>query len=198
MIGMITPLVKEANYSTRRFIALGGFSIGCLLGAVSVGLLMTFPSWFLQAHLPQAAATALLALIGLFLASCDLGIGGARTPSLKRQTCSYWPRLFGEKPAWVLWGFDLGLGVSTIRVTSLYWMILAMVLLVIPASMAPVILGTYGISVALTLALATSLVQVSHTDNQLGLRTLAKAPLIRNASGVSLAILSSFLILLQL
>jgi hypothetical protein len=197
MIGMITPLVKEATCFTKPLFALGRFCVGCVLGATSVGVLMTIPSWFLQTHLPRPAAAILLVVIGLTLASCDLGVAGAKTPSLKRQTCPLWPRRFGEKSAWVLWGFDLGLGISTIRVTSLYWMTLAMALLLAPAAMDPMILGSYGIAIAGTFAIATQVIYRSSPNTQVGLQTLAIAPALRRASGYSLAVVSSLLLLLQ-
>jgi hypothetical protein len=63
----------------------------------------------------------ILALAFAVFAACDLRLGPLRTPGRQRQTCPAWRHRFGIPRATVLWGLDIGTTVSTIKVTSLYW-----------------------------------------------------------------------------
>ncbi len=64
----------------------------------------------------------------LFLAACDLRLGPLRTPAVYRQTKPEWRWRVGLTRATALWGLDIGTTVSTIKVTSLYWASLVLLL----------------------------------------------------------------------
>jgi cytochrome c biogenesis protein CcdA len=54
----------------------------------------------------------------------DSGLFGLNTPTLRRQTSSVWLHRYGFERVGLLWGLDLGLGFTTIRVSSLFWVVL--------------------------------------------------------------------------
>lgn len=84
------------------------------------------------------------------------------TLTLRRQTCPVWWRDFGPLCATVLWGFDLGLGFSTIRVASLYWIVLLVIfILASPVTSAAILLG-YGLALPLNLMIGITGLQHFH------------------------------------
>src|SRR6185503_10377390 len=125
MVGVIGPLVqgKRELRGSGRSIALftGGAMAGDALTGVAIGVLAGAVrlAWDVPALAVGAA--------GCLLLLADLGIFGLRTPTLLRQTCSTWYREGGRQSVWALWGFDLGLGFSTIRLSSLYWLMVLFV-----------------------------------------------------------------------
>ena len=88
--------------------------------------------------------------MAVFLA-IDLGTFGLRTPMWRRQTPRHWYPRFGADAAGLFWGLDAGLVVTTIRVTSLSWAGLSIVLL----GLAPWWSGlAYGLGFVLPLAIS--------------------------------------------
>lgn len=73
----------------------------------------------------------LAGLLFVYLAACDMRLGPLRTPGLWRQTCPAWRLRFGIPFATALWGLDIGTTLSTIKMTSLYW---ASIILLVAAS----------------------------------------------------------------
>jgi len=80
----------------------------------------------------------------------DSGFAGLQTWTCSRQTDPRWFRRYSLPAVGLAWGIDLGLGFSTVRVTSLFWLALLFALFV-PAVAAPVVLSTYGVSFAVGL-----------------------------------------------
>lgn len=78
--------------------------------------------------IPPIAVGLLLA----YLAACDARLGRLRTPGAWRQTCPAWRHRFGLTRATALWGLDIGTTVSTIKMTSLYWASIIVLLTVSP------------------------------------------------------------------
>ena len=70
-------------------------------------------------------------LLFVYLAACDMRLGPLRTPGLWRQTCPAWRLRFGIPLSTALWGLDIGTTLSTIKMTSLYW---ASIILLVVAS----------------------------------------------------------------
>ena len=79
---------------------------------------------------------------------------GLRTPTLLRQTCSTWYREEGRQSVWALWGFDLGLGFSTIRLSSLYWLMVLFVAAFVSPVLAPLVLACYGLGLGVAFGAA--------------------------------------------
>jgi len=142
MIGMIRPLVKGSMLRAVR--ALGLFFVGALFSSAMIGVIFGTIGLLVQRALSQRFWWLSLAGLAIVLAAAELGIGGLRTPGFRRQTCSWWWQTMGPTKAWLAWGAHLGLGVATIRVTSIYWLAVAMVIFLAPLATGPFILAMYA------------------------------------------------------
>ncbi len=140
--------------------AIGAILSSTLLGAVlgSLGSVLISPQW-------RLLALVSVALVGIGMAACDFGIAGMRTPTLSRQTCPIWWRTFRRSLAAFLWGLDLGLGFTTIRVASLYWIVALMAVVLASPFTGALILSGYGL--ALTLNLSVGIWLLEHKDDHL-------------------------------
>jgi hypothetical protein len=65
---------------------------------------------------------------------------------LVRQTNPRWRSRFGPRLAALLWGWDLGLGFTTVRVTSLFWLAVLLVIGRGSAAFGAFVLATYGLA----------------------------------------------------
>ena len=119
MLASITPL-GERGRSSRWPVTVAFFIFGSALSSAALGAAagavgeLTWPSGFGAGHL-RFAALALALAAGVVI---DLGVGGLRVPSVRRQVNEDWLR---EYRGWVYglgFGVQLGLGVSTIVTTT--------------------------------------------------------------------------------
>ena len=133
------------------------------------------------------------ARLGCLLLLADLRM---RTPTLRRQTCSTWYRERGAGTAWALWGFDLGLGFSTIRLSSLYWLMVLFVAAFVPPVFAPLVLAFYGLGLGVALAGAVvAQTRSASSATSPGLGLLHAAGRVRLASVAFLGLLSVTIVL---
>jgi hypothetical protein len=152
MIGMIQPLVKEARFHRGALQTVVVYAVGVLLSALVAGA-----GWALLGVVVQRVMPARLAILAVAAACAafvplDLGIRGARPLTLRRQTCYLWWRGPWDRRAWLLWGLDLGLGVTTYRATSLYWAAVLTAVVLAPPAAIPLIMLTYGAGLVANLA----------------------------------------------
>jgi hypothetical protein len=92
-----------------------------------------------------------------------------------------------------MWGFDLGLGFTTIRVASLYWAVLvAAVLLASPASGA-LVFAAYGVAIGVDLAFGLLFLDRASCGLRANIRALELSPRMKTALLVSLVAWSAFL-----
>lgn len=56
----------------------------------------------------------------------------------------------------LIWGFDLGLGFSTIRVSALFWIVALTTLLLVPPHLDVAVMIGYGAGVALSVVLSVA------------------------------------------
>ena len=143
MIGVIGPLVQGKRELRGSGKAIALFTLGAMAGAAVTGAVIGVLAGAVRLawDVPALAVGA----AGCLLLLADLGIFGLRTPTLLRQTCSTWYREEGKHSIWALWGFDLGLGFSTIRLSSLYWLMVLFVAAFVSRWLAPVVLACYGL-----------------------------------------------------
>ncbi|HJT59133.1 MAG TPA: hypothetical protein VJ761_21685 [Ktedonobacteraceae bacterium] len=111
-----------------------------------------------------------IAAIGIVMALSDLGVAGTSTLTLRRQTCPVWWHTLGPVRAAFLWGLDLGLGFTTIRVASLYWVVALVVFALASPILGAAILGGYGLALALNLALGVQFLALR--NGVIGIRAL--------------------------
>lgn len=136
-------------------------TLGAMLGLLGLALV---PGQWLSRVLIGIAA------IGIVMALSDLGVAGTSTLTLRRQTCPVWWHTLGPVRAAFLWGLDLGLGFTTIRVASLYWMVALVVFALASPILGAVILGGYGLALALNLALGVQFLALR--NGIIGIRAL--------------------------
>jgi cytochrome c biogenesis protein CcdA len=137
------PLVKEARTALPTMLT---YSVGTLAGAAVTGILIGTAATGLQSALSPPERAALVAIGAALLLSADLRASLFQTPSLRRQTCSTWYRRFGPTKTFLIWGFDLGLGFSTIRVSSLFWVVALAMAAGAPPRAAPALMLAYGLA----------------------------------------------------
>jgi hypothetical protein len=82
-----------------------------------------------------------------------------------------------------MWGFDLGLGFTTVRVASLYWAVLLAVLLLASPAAGALVLGAYGLALGLNLSYGLLFLDrragaATANLRALGLRTRVKPALV--------------------
>ena len=191
MIGVIGPLVQGKREVRGSVGSVALFGVGAIAGALITGSLIGLLGAGLQSFAGDHALAVVVGLAGCALLVADLGLFGLRTPTLRRQTCSTWYREHGARKAWISWGFDLGLGFSTIRLSSLYWLMALFVAAFVSPVLAPVVLAFYGLG--LTVAFAGAIAAYAWSTpsgDSPGLVLLQAAGRVRVASIAFLALVS--------
>jgi hypothetical protein len=148
MIGVIGPLVQGKRELRGAVGPVALFALGAIAGAGTTGALVGALGAVAGERVPALA----VGVVGCVLLLADLGVLGLRTPTLGRQTCSTWYRERGAQKTWVFWGFDLGLGFSTIRLSSLYWLMVLFVAAFVSPVFAPLVLALYGLGLGVAFA----------------------------------------------
>jgi hypothetical protein len=151
MIGVIGPLVQGKRQLRGSVRSVTVFALGAIVGAATTGLLVALLAAGFQSLAGRDARAVAVGVAGCLLLLIDLGL---RTPTLRRQTCSTWYRERGPGFAWPVWGFDLGLGFSTIRLSSLYWLMVLFVAAFVSPLLAPLVLVFYGLGLGIVVAAA--------------------------------------------
>jgi hypothetical protein len=152
MIGVIGPLVQGKRQLRGSVRSITVFAVGALAGAAITGSFIGLLGAGAQALAGEHVLAVTVGAAGCVLLLADLGMFGLRTPTLRRQTCSTWYRERGARFAWPVWGFDLGLGFSTIRLSSLYWLMVLFVVAFVSPVLAPLVLAFYGLGLAAAFA----------------------------------------------
>jgi hypothetical protein len=146
MLASITPL-GERGRSSKWPVTVAFFIAGSVLSAAALGALagalggLTWPRGFGAGHL-RFATLALALAAGVVI---DLGVGGLRVPSIRRQVNEDW---LLEYRGWVYglgFGVQLGVGVSTIvTTTAVYGTIVAAWITGDPV-LGAVVAGSFGL-----------------------------------------------------
>lgn len=169
---------KRAGVAIAWYAA-GAVIASALVGASAGAIGMALPRWVV-AH--QAAC---LAAIGVVLLGFDLC---GRTPTLRRQTVDVWWRLHGLRRATFMWGFDLGLGFTTIRLGSLYWLSLVGAAFVRDPLRAAALMSCYGLALVLNLLFGVVVLPKLSPRRRPNLRALDSAPRLGSALTAGLAV----------
>ena len=188
MVGVIGPRVRGTRQVRGSVGTVAVFTVCAMAGAAITGSVIGLLGVAVQALAGERTLAAAVGAAGCLLLLADLRL---RTPTLRRQTCSTWYRERGARTAWALWGFDLGLGFSTIRLSSLYWLMVLFVAAFVSPVLAPFVLAFYGLGLGIALAgavIAQSRSPSSATSPGLGL--LRAAGTVRLASVTFLGALS--------
>jgi hypothetical protein len=194
---MIKPLVQEANHPVKWLSVLGVYTLGSASSSILLGsLLGALGSLFIQNSLSWRLLFV-PAVLGLLMALSDFSVGGLKTCTLRRQTDRRWWDLLGPVGAVFLWGFDLGLGLTTVRVASLYWVVAFVVIVVASPLMGALILGFYGLAIALNLVLGLLLFHEGKRNVAAAIQAIKLLQPIKTCLAVLLLIWSVWLIILS-
>lgn len=196
MIGVIGPLVKGKRELRGSVGSVTVFGLGAIAGALVTGSLIGLLGAAAQSLAGERTLALVVGAAGCALLLVDLGMLGLRTPTLRRQTCSTWYRERGARKAWALWGFDLGLGFSTIRLSSLYWLTALFVAAFVSPLLAPLVLACYGLGlgVAFAAAVVAQTRSTSPASASPGLGLLYAAGRVRLASVAFLGVVSLLIV----
>ncbi len=143
--------MQAANKPTSWLTAIAAYAIGAFVSSTALGAVLGFLGSILMPRPWMPVATLAIGGLGIALALSDLGVGGACTPTPRRQTQPLWWWTFGPTRAMFLWGVDLGLGFTTIRVASLYWIVVLVVGSLTTPPTGAAILGAYGLALVINL-----------------------------------------------
>jgi len=168
------------------------FAVGAVSGSAITGTLLGLLGG-LTGIRGGITAIAILAGAGVLFLAADVGIAGLKTPTLRRQTNSTWWRSRGSSSATVLWGIDLGLGFTTIRVGSLYWLAALAVFLKGSPSSGATIMIFYGVGVAAHVFVGVFLLDRNDRHPRPNIRALALSHLMRSLLVAALAIWTVYL-----
>lgn len=193
MVGVIGPRVRGTRQVRGSVGTVTVFALCAMVGAAITGSLIGLLGGAAQALAGERALAVAVGAVGCLLLLADLRM---RTPTLRRQTCSTWYRERGAGTAWALWGFDLGLGFSTIRLSSLYWLMVLFVAAFVPPVFAPLVLAFYGLGLGVALAGAVvAQTRSASSATSPGLGLLHAAGRVRLASVAFLGLLSVTIVL---
>ena len=193
MVGVIGPRVRGTRQVRGSVGTVTVFALSAMVGAAITGSLIGLLGGAAQALAGEGTLAVAVGAAGCLLLLADLRM---RTPTLRRQTCSTWYRERGAGTAWTLWGFDLGLGFSTIRLSSLYWLMVLFVVAFVPPVFAPLVLAFYGLGLGVALAGAVvAQTRSASSATSPGLGLLRAAGRVRLASVAFLGVLSVTIVL---
>jgi hypothetical protein len=197
MVGVIGPLVQGKRGLPGVVGSVTVFTLGAVGGGLVTGVLVGVLGGAAQALAGERTLAIVVGAAGLALLLADLGLFGLRTPTLRRQTSSAWYRERGPRTAWAFWGFDLGLGFSTIRLSSLYWLMVLFVAAFVSPVLAPLVLALYGLGlgVAFAAAVVAQTQAVPLEDASPGLGLLRAARPVRLVSDAVLGLVSIAIVL---
>jgi hypothetical protein len=197
MIGVIGPLVQGKRELRGSIRSVAVFGLGAVAGALVTGSLLGVVGGAVQSLAGERVLAVAVGATGCLLLLADLGFLGLRTPTLRRQTGSTWYRKRGARAVWLLWGIDLGLGFSTIRLSSLYWLMVLFVVAFASPVLAPLALAFYGLGlgVAFAAAVIAQWRRVSPGTGSPGLGLLRAAGAVRLASDALLGLASITIVL---
>lgn len=153
MLTSISPLGERARAS-RWWVTTTAYVISSTLGGIAVGTLAAllgglFPD-DLRSSPPVLGLVAAALVVGLLL---DLGVGGARLPSWRRQVDEAW---LGRYRGWVVgtgFGAQLGVGVVTIVTSSTTYAVILLAALSGSGPVGALLGGAFGLVRALPLVL---------------------------------------------
>jgi len=196
MVGAIGPHVQGARQVRDSVGSVTLFTLGAVAGGLFTGSLVGVLGALVQGLAGERVLAVAVGAAGGALLLADLGVLGLRTPTLRRQTTSTWYRERGPRAAWALWGIDLGLGFSTIRLSSLYWLLVLFVAAFVSPVLAPLVFALYGLGLGIVF-LAAVLAQTRRASpgGSPGLGLLRSARSVQLASDAFLALVSIAIVL---
>jgi len=126
MVGVSIPATqrnRRTGFSFLLFYTLGSAMAAMLM----IVVLIAVRELFSVLPLTSGTANIMVALSALAFGVLDLF---GKTPHVRRQTPKGLRELLGHRWSAVVWGFDIGLGFTTIKVSSMLWVSVIVAILV--------------------------------------------------------------------
>lgn len=150
MAGVFSPTIRR---QTRHGVqVLISFALGMVLAVLVLGLVPILARRLLDPIITLQARLRIFYLLVLALCVLDLA---KRTPTLRRQTPGSLWMTKDRRFASLIWGLDIGLHGTTIRMTSLTWLLLSWGILLAPPALFFVLVAEYAIALYLGILIAT-------------------------------------------
>jgi hypothetical protein len=111
----------------RWIVTMATFGVGSGISSAAVGIIVSSISIETLSASMLRPGFVVVCLLALGLALGDLARRDQWAIGFRRQTDPKWRRFLGSRWAAALWGLDLGLGFTTFRVTSTFWILIAAV-----------------------------------------------------------------------
>lgn len=147
MVGVSGPLLADSARDGTRFLI--GLTLAGVAGSAMLATAGVTLSLALQHALPPTGRLFALAGVAVLFGLADLA---DRTPQLFRQVPQRLVRELSPGMLGSVWGFDLGLIVTTKKVTSLGWLAIAGAILVRPG-LVPLCVISIGLTTSLSVVL---------------------------------------------
>jgi len=145
---MISPFIVDEG-RRKGMLAVGAFALGAIASSTAVGIVLGIAGMLLP-----ASATWLLLVVGVAAVALAIADLKGKTPTTRRQTRKMWWRK-GPWAASLIWGADLGVGFTTIKVASLYWAA-ALAVLAEGSSQIALLMGAFGVGLAANVAVGVA------------------------------------------
>jgi hypothetical protein len=153
MLTSISPLGERARAS-RWWLTTTAYVLSSTLGGTAAGVVAALLGSLVPEAVRSSPATLVLVAVVLLVGlAVDLGAGGARLPSWRRQVDEAW---LGRYRGWVVgtgFGAQLGVGVVTIVTSSTTYAVLLLCALSGSVTVGAVVGGLFGLVRALPLVL---------------------------------------------
>jgi hypothetical protein len=147
MVGVSGPLLADSVRDGTRFLL--GLTIAGIAGSAMLATVAVTFSLALQRALPFEGRLFVLAGLAMLFGLADLA---DRTPQLFRQVPQRLVRELRPGMLGSVWGFDLGLIVTTKKVTSLGWLAICGMMLVRPG-LVPLCVISIGLTTSMSVVL---------------------------------------------
>jgi len=122
MLSSISPFGERARNS-RWWVTVGAYLTGSTLGGAATGLVAGAVGELLDGTISSTAALGVLAVAAVAGLAVEMGWWSLRVPSLvRRQVNEDWLTTYRGWVYGLGFGFQLGLGLATIVVTSTVWL----------------------------------------------------------------------------
>lgn len=160
MIGSITPLVQVAAGKRRWGATLIAYAVGSIAASALLGSCLGLVGKATGG--PSRAGHAVLLASAGALALMELGLVPRPQARILRQTQKRWRIRYGPIGSALLWGGDLGLGITTRVSFASFWAVVIACVAVAQPVHGAVLMGGYGLGRAALVASGPLVVERRH------------------------------------
>lgn len=180
-----------ASERSRWLAEIGLYTIGGAVSSVLAGAALGALGRLLPAPVAAHGGTIVLAVAALAVAR-EVGVLRFPLPQPRRQTRDLWSKVFPAPVAALLWGFDLGLTVTTRFTFAGTWVLLLVPVLMASPAVGAVLLLAHWLGRALPVWLSPLLMSSPTSTPQVYDAIDARERIFRSTQVLGLAMLTAF------